>query len=60
MLGFNPRHRSLAPAIGKLGYHLAMVKQFVDPLRLDANYVRRSDAEVSWIDRQERASEDRG
>jgi tRNA threonylcarbamoyl adenosine modification protein YeaZ len=46
----------LAPAVGKLGYHLATLKQFVDPLRLDANYVRRSDAEVSWIDRQERAT----
>jgi tRNA threonylcarbamoyl adenosine modification protein YeaZ len=51
---------TLAPAIGKLGYHLATMKQFVDPLRLDANYVRRSDAEVSWIDRQERASKSAG
>jgi tRNA A37 threonylcarbamoyladenosine modification protein TsaB len=50
----------LAPAIGKLGYHLATLKQFVDPLRLDANYVRRSDAEVAWIDRQERASKTAG
>jgi tRNA threonylcarbamoyl adenosine modification protein YeaZ len=50
----------LAPAIGKLGYRLAILKQFVDPLRLDANYVRRSDAEVSWIDRQERASKTTG
>jgi tRNA threonylcarbamoyl adenosine modification protein YeaZ len=50
----------LAPAVGKLGYHLATMKQFVDPLRLDANYVRRSDAEVSWIDRQERASKTAG
>jgi tRNA threonylcarbamoyl adenosine modification protein YeaZ len=50
----------LSPAIGKLGYHLATLKQFTDPLRLDANYVRRSDAEVSWIDRQERASKTAG
>ena len=50
----------LAPAIGKLGYQLALLKQFVDPLRLDANYVRRSDAEVSWIDRQERATKTAG
>jgi tRNA threonylcarbamoyl adenosine modification protein YeaZ len=50
----------LAPAIGKLGYRLASRKQFTDPLRLDANYVRRSDAEVSWIDRQERASKSAG
>jgi tRNA threonylcarbamoyladenosine biosynthesis protein TsaB len=50
----------LAPAIGKLGYQLATMKQFTDSLRLDANYVRRSDAEVSWIDRQERASKTAG
>jgi hypothetical protein len=36
------------------------LKQFTDPLRLDANYVRRSDAEVSWIDRQERSSKTAG
>jgi tRNA threonylcarbamoyl adenosine modification protein YeaZ len=50
----------LAPAIGKLGYRLARLKQFADPLRLDANYVRRSDAEVSWNDRHERASKTAG
>jgi tRNA threonylcarbamoyl adenosine modification protein YeaZ len=50
----------LAPAIGKLGFRLATMKQFTDPLRLDANYVRRSDAEVSWIDRQQSASKTAG
>lgn len=50
----------LAPAIGRLGYHLATRKHFIDPLRLDANYVRRSDAEASWIDRQERAGKTAG
>jgi len=50
----------LAPAIGQLGYRFATMKQFTDPLRLDANYVRRSDAEVSWIDRQERATKTAG
>jgi tRNA threonylcarbamoyl adenosine modification protein YeaZ len=50
----------LAPAVGKLGYQLATVKQFADPLTLDANYVRRSDAEVSWIDRQQQASKTAG
>jgi tRNA threonylcarbamoyladenosine biosynthesis protein TsaB len=50
----------LAPSIGKLGFRLATMKQFTDPLRLDANYVRRSDAEVAWIDRQERASKTAG
>ncbi len=50
----------LAPAIGKLGFRLATMKQFTDPLRLDANYVRRSDAEVSWIDRQQTAGKTAG
>ena len=50
----------LAPAIGKLGFRLATMKQFTDPLRLDANYVRRSDAEVSWIDRQQSATKTAG
>jgi len=50
----------LAPAIGKLGFRLATMQQFTDPLRLDANYVRRSDAEVAWVDRQERASKTAG
>jgi tRNA threonylcarbamoyl adenosine modification protein YeaZ len=40
----------LAPAIGRLGYRLAQGKRFTDPLALDANYVRRSDAEVFWKD----------
>jgi tRNA threonylcarbamoyladenosine biosynthesis protein TsaB len=40
----------LAPAIGRLGYRLALEKRFTDPLALDANYVRRSDAEVLWQD----------
>jgi tRNA threonylcarbamoyl adenosine modification protein YeaZ len=42
----------LAPAIGRLGYRLAQQKRFTDPLSLDANYVRRSDAEVFWKDHQ--------
>jgi tRNA threonylcarbamoyladenosine biosynthesis protein TsaB len=41
----------LAPAIGRLGYRLAQEKRFTDPLSLDANYVRRSDAELFWKDR---------
>lgn len=40
----------LAPAIGQLGYRLALQKRFTDPVALDANYVRRSDAEVRWKD----------
>jgi tRNA threonylcarbamoyladenosine biosynthesis protein TsaB len=44
----------LAPAIGRLGYRLALAKCYADPLTLDANYVRRSDAEVFWKDRPAR------
>jgi tRNA threonylcarbamoyladenosine biosynthesis protein TsaB len=38
----------LAPVIGRLGYARALRGELVDPLTLDANYVRRSDAEVRW------------
>ena len=38
----------LAPVIGRLGYFRALRGQTVDALQLDANYVRRTDAEVNW------------
>ena len=38
----------LAPFIGRLGYSRALRGQLVDPLSLEANYVRRPDAEVNW------------
>ena len=38
----------LAPGIGQLGYSKALRGDLVDALRLDANYVRRSDAELRW------------
>jgi tRNA threonylcarbamoyladenosine biosynthesis protein TsaB len=38
----------LAPAIGHLGYRLALEHPLTDALALDANYVRRTDAEMSW------------
>jgi tRNA threonylcarbamoyladenosine biosynthesis protein TsaB len=38
----------LAPAIGKIGFHQAKTGQLVDALALDANYVRRPDAELFW------------
>ena len=38
----------LAPVIGRLGYRLALQHQFTDALAVDANYVRRSDAEIFW------------
>ena len=38
----------LAPFIGQLGYVKAIRGDVVDALRLDANYIRRSDAEMNW------------
>ena len=38
----------LAPRIGQIGYRLAKNNQLTDALALDANYVRRSDAELLW------------
>jgi tRNA threonylcarbamoyladenosine biosynthesis protein TsaB len=37
-----------APMIGKIGYQKLLEKRTADALTLDANYVRRSDAEVLW------------
>jgi tRNA threonylcarbamoyladenosine biosynthesis protein TsaB len=36
----------LAPRIGRIGYRLAQQNRLTDALTLDANYVRRSDAEI--------------
>jgi len=38
----------LAPAIGRLGFERARAGEVVDALHLDANYIRRSDAELLW------------
>jgi len=38
----------LATRIGQIGYHLARENRLTDALSLDANYVRRSDAELFW------------
>jgi tRNA threonylcarbamoyladenosine biosynthesis protein TsaB len=38
----------LAPTIGRLGYAKAQRGDVVDALHLDANYIRRCDAEVKW------------
>jgi tRNA threonylcarbamoyladenosine biosynthesis protein TsaB len=46
----HPASPILAPAVGKLGFRLAKQERFTDPLALDANYVRRSDAELFWKD----------
>lgn len=40
----------LAPIIGKQGLHKALKGKVLDAFALDANYVRRSYAEVSWKD----------
>jgi tRNA threonylcarbamoyladenosine biosynthesis protein TsaB len=41
---------ALAPAIGRLGFERAKRGDVLDAIRLDANYVRRSDAEAAWKD----------
>jgi tRNA threonylcarbamoyladenosine biosynthesis protein TsaB len=38
----------LAPRIGQIGYALAKSNNLLDALALDANYVRRADAELFW------------
>jgi tRNA threonylcarbamoyladenosine biosynthesis protein TsaB len=43
----------LAGDIGRLGYTRALRGDVVDALRLDANYVRRPDAERNWKGKQE-------
>lgn len=41
----------LAPFIGRIGYAQALRGEVTDALALDANYVRRTDAEMQWKDR---------
>lgn len=43
-----PASPKLAPVIGKIAAERARAGNFSDPLGLDANYVRRSDAEIFW------------
>jgi tRNA threonylcarbamoyladenosine biosynthesis protein TsaB len=38
----------LAPAIGRIGFKRALEGRLTDALALDADYVRRPDAEVNW------------
>lgn len=40
--------RLLAPAIARVAMQLAAQNRLTDALRLDANYIRRPDAEVKW------------
>jgi tRNA threonylcarbamoyladenosine biosynthesis protein TsaB len=43
-----PASSVLAPLIGQLGLRQAQRGELADPLTLDANYVRRTDAELHW------------
>ena len=43
-----PASAVLAPFIGQLGFRQAKRGELADPLTLDANYVRRTDAELHW------------
>jgi hypothetical protein len=43
-----PASSVLAPFIGQLGFRRAQRGELADPLTLDANYVRRTDAELHW------------
>jgi tRNA threonylcarbamoyladenosine biosynthesis protein TsaB len=43
-----PASSVLAPFIGQLGFRQAQRGVLADPLTLDANYVRRTDAELHW------------
>jgi tRNA threonylcarbamoyladenosine biosynthesis protein TsaB len=45
----------LAPMIGRIGFKRAKENRLIDALGLDANYVRRSDAEIFWKDEAARA-----
>jgi tRNA threonylcarbamoyladenosine biosynthesis protein TsaB len=43
-----PAASALSSTIGKLAERRAATGQYSDPMSLDANYVRRSDAEILW------------
>jgi tRNA threonylcarbamoyladenosine biosynthesis protein TsaB len=43
-----PAASALSATIGKLAERRAATGQYSDPMSLDANYVRRSDAEIFW------------
>jgi hypothetical protein len=46
-----PCRPDLARSIAELAEQRARLNQFTDTLLLNANYVRRSDAEIFWKDR---------
>ena len=42
------RARKLITSVFQIGYSKALRNEVVDALHLDANYIRRSDAEMNW------------
>lgn len=46
----------LADAVGILGYKQALRKELVNAYTLDANYLRRCDAELFWTDKPKKAA----
>ena len=46
--GIEAGEMPLAPTLGRLAYERVRRGETVDALHLDANYVRRSDAEILW------------
>jgi tRNA threonylcarbamoyladenosine biosynthesis protein TsaB len=49
-IGVNEVSAILAPYVGRLGYQCAQRDELAGSLTLDANYVRRTDAELHWKD----------
>lgn len=43
-----PVPRAMASAVGRIAYHRFLQNEANDPAAIDANYVRRSDAELFW------------
>jgi tRNA threonylcarbamoyladenosine biosynthesis protein TsaB len=43
--------RALAGSIGRIAFDRLLAGEVLDPAEMDANYVRRSDAELLWKDR---------
>ncbi len=41
----------LAPVVGEIAWRRAQAGEFADALTLDADYVRRTDAELKWKDK---------
>jgi len=44
--------KDLAGSIGRIAFDRLLTGEALDPAEIDANYVRRSDAELLWKDRR--------